>query len=161
MGQVQEPARQQKLLAEMVEEGLTEEQARQRVAEELGKEEAFKSLLEKGVITKGPGRIPFTRAEILYLLEYAIRPQITEFLHERGKRAALRVGEPVTGKTLWDMVLEEIKGLSISELKGLLFEQVGRMLAAWNPADPHPYFDLTTQKRVGKAEGGEDSSASP
>jgi len=173
VAKVPEPDKKRELLTEVIEQQLTEEETKARVAEVLEEpalgtmplpvEErpaasppALQRLVEEGLITRGPGEIPLTRAEALYLCEIVIRLNTEDFLHRHGMRTYLLPGEPVTGKSLAERAMELVQDLPLGKLKEVLFEEAGRVLAKFEPAHPHPYFNNASQARVKRDQASED-----
>jgi len=175
VAKVSEPEKKRELLAEVIEEGLTEEETKARVAEVLGETQpgtipvtrkpapppeqaeeppapigkrTLEQLVEEGLVTKGPGAIPFTRAEVLYLCEVMIHLNVADFMHRHGRRCALLATDPVTGKTLTEQAMELVEAKPLEELKAVLLEEAGRVYHKFAPAHPAPRFDPATQSRV-------------
>lgn len=173
VAKVPELDKKRELLTEVIEEGLTEEETKARVAEVLEEpalgttplpvEErpaasppALQRLVDEGLITKGPREIPLTRAEVLYLSEIVIRLNIEDFLHRHGMRTYLLPGEPVRGKSLAERAMELVQDLPLGKLKEVLFEEAGRVLAKFEPGHPRPYFNNASQATVKRDQASED-----
>ena len=176
VAKVPEPETRKELLEEVIAESLTEEETKARVVEVLGESTlgtiplpkverpaapppTLEKLVEEGLITKGVGEIPFTRAEVLYLCEVAISFNVGDFFERHGVRSYLLLGDPVTGKSLAEQAMELIQDLPLAKLKGVLLEETGRMLKRFKPTHPHPHFNHVSQARV--AEDAEADTKAP
>ena len=175
IAKVPEPEIRKELLKEVIEESLTKEETKARVVEALEKTTLgtiplprgkpavppeIKKLVEKGLITKGVGEIPFTRAEVLYLCEVVISLNVQDFLQRHGVKTYLLRGDPVTGKSLAEQAMELVQDLPLARLKEVLLEETGGMLKRFEPAHPHPHFNHVSQARVAD-DAEEDTKASP
>jgi len=176
VAKVPEPEARKKLVEEVVQKGLTKEEAKARVAEVLGETQpgtipvarksaapppgqaeeppapigkrTLEQLVKEGLVTKGPGAISFTREEVLFLCEVMIALNVADFMHRHGRRCALLATDPVTGKTLTEQAMELVEAKPLEELKAVLLEEAGRVYHKFAPAHPAPCFDPATQSRV-------------